>query len=103
MMKAVKLGAVGAVSALTFFHVGQGLRGDDAGGEYAYSAHMEGCLRQVRQIVPEERKAVGACECMYGEFEKHGYSLIDAFGSDFDHMSRITRTCAARNGARLPN
>lgn len=90
--------AVGSLVAVSSFGVGD----MDGDGTHARSVHMESCLRQVRQIVVDEAAAVRSCECMYGEFEEKGYALTDAFGSDFEDMSRITRSCAARNGARLP-
>lgn len=92
----------GAISFIAFFQVGDALRGAATpGSEAAYSAHMEGCLRQVRPLISNEARSVKACECMYEKFAEKGYSLTDAFTSDFDDMSRITRGCAVKHGARL--
>ena len=76
--------------------------GEDGGAHYR-DVRMEGCMRQMRQVVPGESFARGACDCMFDEFEARGVELTDAFGSDFDDMSSVTRQCAARYGATLPN
>lgn len=101
MGKSILLGAVGAIFGLIGFHSVGGLGDMGADADSGYSAHMRGCLRQMRGVTPSEEQALSACECMYSEFEKRDLSLTDAFGNDFDQMSMITRECAAQNGAVL--
>ena len=89
--------AVGSFVAVSSFGAGS----DGASVDWG-DAQMRGCLRQMEQLVPGEAEAVSACKCTFEEFEAAGLSLGDALGSEFDEMSRITRSCAAKNGAQLP-
>lgn len=101
MSKSILLGAVGGLCGVLGFASVGGFGPVAEDPDAAYSAHMKGCLRQLREVVPDEEAAVGACECMYGEFDKRGLSLLDAFGGNFEEMSMITRECAAQHGAVL--
>lgn len=85
---------------------GIGFSGDGDGAGSGFSgvgnAQSRACLRQMRPLVSAEEDAVKACECVSAEFASRGLDLTDAFGSDFDEMSRITRSCAQSYGAQLP-
>lgn len=75
---------------------------EDSAQWFAYS--LDGvCMRQMRQLIAEEERAQAACTCVNEGFAAGDYALTDAFGDDFDAMSRITRQCASRYGAVLPN
>lgn len=99
--------AVAILAGIGGFLLTSGLLGGGSGGEsgdgwYA-EAQREGCMRQMRELLPDEDFASSACTCVSEGFEAAGYEMTDAFGDDFDAMSRITRSCASRYGATLPN
>ncbi|WP_432200222.1 hypothetical protein ACRAQ7_11365 [Erythrobacter sp. W53] len=103
MGKILAFFGAGVISFLAFFQVGSALRGDDGatGPGAAQSVEMRGCTRRMRELLPDESSVTKACECMYDEFAKKGYALTDTFTGDFEDMSRITRSCAVKYGARL--
>ena len=96
--------AVFVLAAIGGFFAVSGVGGSGGGfseGEMS-DMQMEGCMRQMRQITATESLASSACSCVYEELDARGLTLMDALGSDFAEMSRVTRSCAAKYGAELP-
>lgn len=95
--------AVFVLAAIGGFFAVSGVGGSGGGfseGEMS-DMQMEGCMRQMRQITASESMASSACSCVYEELDARGLTLMDALGSDFEEMSRVTRSCAVKYGAEV--